>query len=69
MTRVVRPTGYLTNRYYLVCPDCDRVRWGSGRCPGCGAQLVGPWRRSTWVDTTVRTWVIADDGTAQRVIV
>lgn len=67
MTRVINPTTYLFGGCFLVCPDCGRVHWESGTCRGCGAHLIGPWKRSPWVDVTVRTWVILPDGRAELI--
>ena len=65
MTTVVHPTTYIVGRYHLTCPDCHRVRWGTGTCPGCRARLIGPWTRSAWIDRTRHTWFIAADGSAE----
>jgi hypothetical protein len=65
MTRVIHPATYTFGDYFLVCPDCGRVRWRSGTCRGCGVRLIGPWNRTATIDETRRTWVIAADGHAQ----
>lgn len=67
MTTVTNPTTYRFGGYFLVCPECHLVRWGSGRCAGCGARLVGPWRRSAWIDPATSNWIINSDGTATLV--
>lgn len=66
MTRLIRPSSFFTGRYFLACPDCFRVRWGSGRCQ-CGARLLGPWRNGAILDPTRRNWLIDADGTAKLV--
>lgn len=66
MSRIVRPTTFFMNGT-IVCPDDGWTRWQSGRCAHCRARLIGPRHRPSYIDGTVRTWLISEDGHAELV--